>query len=156
MSVLPFNFCSGSQVDVETTRRRARLPSKLRQNGVNSMDTAFTLTCGSFRFRSETPLMCKSADFRQSGRRDGNAIPDPAAGPRRLDAGARAQWPAVVPGVEVIRKGRIEPFLAARPALTSTAIRWGGLAVEDYRIPACVIPPHEHVHHFVHVVLSGA
>ena len=81
----------------------------------------------------------------------------PAPGIAKLDAAAGAERldRAVVPGVEVIREGRIEPFLSARPALTSSAIRWGGLAVEDYRIPACVIPPHEHLHHFVHVVLSG-
>jgi AraC family transcriptional regulator len=27
--------------------------------------------------------------------------------------------------------------------------------VEDYRVPACVIPVHEHIQHFVHVVLRG-
>jgi len=85
-------------------------------------------------------------------------MPDHAPGTARVDAGARAERldRAVVQGVEVIREGRIEPFLSARPALSSTAIRWGGLAVEDYRIPACVIPAHEHLHDFVHVVLSGA
>jgi AraC family transcriptional regulator len=62
---------------------------------------------------------------------------------------------AVVPGIEVVREGRVEAFLQARPALSSTAIRWTGLAVEDYHIPACVIPQHQHVHDFLHVVLSG-
>ena len=62
---------------------------------------------------------------------------------------------AVVPGIEVVRQGRVEAFLHARPALSSAAIGWGGLAVEDYRVPACVIPHHEHVHDFLHVVLSG-
>src|SRR5262249_53233841 len=85
----------------------------------------------------------------------GDAMPDHGPGTARVDAGARAERldRAVVQGVEVIREGRIEPFLSARPALSSTAIRWGGLAVEDYRIPACVIPAHEHLHDFVHVVL---
>ena len=60
-----------------------------------------------------------------------------------------------VPGIEVVREGRVEAFLHARPALSSAAIRWGGLAVEEYRVPACVIAQHEHVHDFLHVVLSG-
>jgi AraC family transcriptional regulator len=61
----------------------------------------------------------------------------------------------VVPGIEVVRGGRVEAFLHARPALSSTAIQWEGLAVEDYHVPACVIAQHEHVHDFLHVVLSG-
>ena len=61
----------------------------------------------------------------------------------------------VVPGIEVVREGRVEAFLHARPALSSAAIQWAGLAVEDYHVPACVIPRHEHVHDFLHVVLSG-
>src|SRR5215475_14197973 len=61
----------------------------------------------------------------------------------------------VVPGIEVVRAGRIEAFLHARPALSSAGIEWGGLAVEDYHVPACVIAQHEHVHDFLHVVLSG-
>jgi len=60
-----------------------------------------------------------------------------------------------VPGIEVVRAGRVEAFLRTRPALSSAAIQWGGLAVEDYHTPACVIPHHEHVHDFLHVVLSG-
>ena len=35
-------------------------------------------------------------------------------------------------------------------------MRWAGLAVEDYSIPACVIPQHEHVENFLHVVLRGS
>jgi AraC family transcriptional regulator len=38
---------------------------------------------------------------------------------------------------------------------SSAAVRWGGIAVEDYSIPACIIPCHEHLENFVHVVLSG-
>src|SRR5499427_215000 len=61
----------------------------------------------------------------------------------------------VVPGIEVVRAGRVEAFLRTRPALSSAAIQWGGLAVEDYHTPACVIAQHEHVHDFLHVVVSG-
>jgi AraC family transcriptional regulator len=35
-------------------------------------------------------------------------------------------------------------------------VRWGGLAVEDYSIPACVIPRHEHLDNFIHVVVRGS
>jgi AraC family transcriptional regulator len=61
----------------------------------------------------------------------------------------------VVAGVEVVREGRVEPFLHARPRLSSAAVQWPGLAVEDFNIPACVIPRHEHIENFVHVVLDG-
>lgn len=61
----------------------------------------------------------------------------------------------VISGVEVKREGRVEPFLRARPMLSSAAVRWGGIAVEDHSVPACVIPHHEHLENFVHVVLSG-
>ena len=49
----------------------------------------------------------------------------------------------VIPGVEVVRHGRVEPFLHARPTLTSTAAQWAGLALEGFSVPACVIPRHE-------------
>src|SRR5882762_2099660 len=41
----------------------------------------------------------------------------------------------VIPGVEVVRHGRVEPFLHARPTLTSTAARWAGLALEGKARP---------------------
>jgi len=61
----------------------------------------------------------------------------------------------IIPRVEVVREGRVEPFLPVRPMLSSLAIKWAGLAVEDFTVPACVIPRHEHVENFLHVVLSG-
>jgi hypothetical protein len=64
--------------------------------------------------------------------------------------------PLILPEVEVVREGRVEPFLHAHPTLSSAAVRWAGLAVEDYSIPACVIPRHEHVENFLHVVLRGS
>jgi AraC family transcriptional regulator len=64
--------------------------------------------------------------------------------------------PLILPGVKVVREGRVEPFLHAHPTLSNAAVRWAGLAVEDYSIPACVIPRHEHVESFLHVVLRGS
>ena len=64
--------------------------------------------------------------------------------------------PLILPGVEVVREGRVEPFLHARPTLSSAAVGWAGLVVEDYSIPSCVILRHEHVEHFLHVVLHGS
>jgi len=61
-----------------------------------------------------------------------------------------------LPGVEVKREGRVEPFLDARPRLSSSSVRWAGVALEDYSIPACVIHRHEHLDNFVHVVLHGS
>src|SRR5499433_2781443 len=63
--------------------------------------------------------------------------------------------PAAPSGIEVVREGRVERFLDVCPARSSTEIQWSGLAVEDYHVPACVIAQHEHVHDFLHVVLSG-
>ena len=62
----------------------------------------------------------------------------------------------ILAGVEVVREGRVEPLLHDHPTLSSAAVRWAGLAVEDYSIPACVIPRHEHVENFLHVVLQGS
>ena len=59
-------------------------------------------------------------------------------------------------GVEVIRNGRVEPFLHSRPSLSSSSVRWAGVAVEDFSIPACVIHRHEHRENFLHVVLRGS
>jgi len=35
-------------------------------------------------------------------------------------------------------------------------VRWAGVALEDYSVPACVIHRHEHLENFVHVVLHGS
>jgi AraC family transcriptional regulator len=67
-----------------------------------------------------------------------------------------SRWAPVLSGVEVAREGRIEPFLNAHPTLSSSSVRWAGLAVEDYSIPPCVIPRHEHLENFLHVVLHGS
>ena len=75
--------------------------------------------------------------------------------PRRVPP-RPAEAPLTLPGVEVKREGRLEPFLHTHPALSSVAARWTGLALEDYATPACVIPRHEHVENFVHVVLRGS
>jgi AraC family transcriptional regulator len=59
-------------------------------------------------------------------------------------------------GVEVMRKGRVEPFLHAHPCLSSSSVQWAGVAVEEYSVPACVVHKHEHVENFIHVVLRGS
>jgi hypothetical protein len=64
--------------------------------------------------------------------------------------------PPILPGVEVTRGGRVEPFLHAHPTLSSAAVPWSGIAVEDHSIPACAIPRHTHVENFLHVVLRGS
>jgi AraC family transcriptional regulator len=75
----------------------------------------------------------------------------PSRGGPRLSAGR-----LILPGVEVVREGRVEPFLDAHPTLSSAAVRWSSVVVEDYSIPACVIPRHEHIENFLHVVLRGS
>ena len=65
----------------------------------------------------------------------------------------RLTVPAVV---DVVREGRIEPFLDARPTKSSAPAQWGGIALENYMVPAVFIPRHQHPEHFLHVVLSGS
>jgi AraC family transcriptional regulator len=61
-----------------------------------------------------------------------------------------------LPGVDVIREGRAEPFLDTAPTLSSATAKWGGIALQNYRTSAVFIPRHEHPEHFLHVVLRGA
>lgn len=58
--------------------------------------------------------------------------------------------------VEVVREGRVEPFLRVEPTLSSASVGWTGFAVETYSTPACVIPRHEHIEDFLHLVLHGS
>jgi len=74
--------------------------------------------------------------------------------PARLNA--TIDDPPVLSGVEVMRQGHVEPFLHAHPSLSSSSVRWAGVAVEDYSVPACIIPRHEHLENFLHVVLHGS
>jgi AraC family transcriptional regulator len=57
-------------------------------------------------------------------------------------------------GIEVVRKGRLEPFAAAT-ARRSSGDLWSGIVLEEHATPACVIPQHEHREHFLHVLLQG-
>jgi len=61
----------------------------------------------------------------------------------------------VLPGVDVVREGRAEPFLDSPPTLSSATVQWGGIALENYTTPAVFIPRHEHPEHFLHLVLRG-
>jgi AraC family transcriptional regulator len=58
--------------------------------------------------------------------------------------------------VGVVREGRQERFLEAPPMLSSSALRWRGIELENWSVPAVFIPHHEHPEHFLHVVLRGA
>jgi AraC family transcriptional regulator len=57
-------------------------------------------------------------------------------------------------GIEVVRKGRLEPFARAA-ARRSSGGTWSGLVLEEHATPACVIPQHEHREHFLHVLMQG-
>lgn len=73
---------------------------------------------------------------------------------------SREESPAVnrfsVPGIDVLREGRAEPFLDRQPTLSSSPAQWGGIALESYAVPAVLIPRHEHTSAFLHLVLSGS
>jgi len=59
------------------------------------------------------------------------------------------QQPPPISGVEVIRNGRVEPSLHSRPSLSSSSVRWAGVAVENFSIPACAILIVTQSQHFV-------
>lgn len=61
----------------------------------------------------------------------------------------------ILPRIDVVREGRAEPFLKACPTLSSGPAQWGGIALENYTVPALLIPRHEHPEHFLHLVLQG-
>src|SRR6266481_1198756 len=73
--------------------------------------------------------------------------------------GTRARSPTasrlIVPGIDVVREGRAEPFLNTRPTQSSAPVQWGGIALENYTVPAVLIARHQHPEHFVHLVLRG-
>jgi AraC family transcriptional regulator len=64
--------------------------------------------------------------------------------------------PLAIPAVNVVRQGRIQPFLDCCPTKSSAPVHWGGIALEKYTVPAVFIPRHEHPENFLHVVLNGA
>ena len=80
----------------------------------------------------------------------GTDIPEGVA-PRRSDVNR-----FIVPGVQVVREGRVEPFLGTDPKLSSTTVRWGGVALDKYAGPPILIPHHEHPEDFLHLVLDGS
>lgn len=73
--------------------------------------------------------------------------------------GVKAESPAInhpfLRGVGVVREGRQERFLEAPPTLSSSAVHWRGIALENWSVPAVLIPRHEHPEHFLHLVLRG-
>ena len=75
--------------------------------------------------------------------------------PRRVTQSSSASR-IVLSRIEVRRQGRVEPLLHTHPTLSSTSAEWSGVALEEYSVPACVTPRHEHVENFLHVVLQGS
>jgi hypothetical protein len=80
--------------------------------------------------------------------------PDPRFITQTAKGGACRE--AALCGIEVRRDGHKVPFLHVHPAISSADMRWSGIALEQYSTPACLIPRHEHLEHFVHVVRSGS
>ena len=59
------------------------------------------------------------------------------------------------PAINVLREGRLEPFLESTPIKSSAAAHWGGIALATYAVPAVFISRHEHPEAFLHLVLKG-
>jgi len=83
-------------------------------------------------------------------------ISDGRQSPLQKDQVHGTAEPPILSGVEVMRKGRVEPFLHAHPCLSSSSVHWAGVAVEDHSVPACVIHRHEHLENFIHVIVRGS
>src|SRR5262245_60775895 len=73
-----------------------------------------------------------------------------------IDRGHGVREPPILSGFELMRKGRVEPFLHGHPSLSSSSVRWPGVAVEDHSVPACVIHRHEHLENFIHMIVRGS
>lgn len=58
--------------------------------------------------------------------------------------------------VNVVREGRVEPFLNSRPTKPGGLTHWGGIEFEDYTVPPVFIPRHEHPETFLHLVMKGS
>jgi hypothetical protein len=72
-----------------------------------------------------------------------------------MDEGTRMHERVILRGVNVVREGRIEPFLGGDLADSSSAGKWEGIALEKCKLPAVFAPRHEHPEHFLSIVLSG-
>src|SRR3984893_6035088 len=83
-------------------------------------------------------------------------IADSATAPQPILHRCGAHQRVVLSGIEVVREGRLEPFVPARPTRTSAAVCWSGIALENYSNAPVVVPRHEHLEHFVHLVLRGS
>jgi AraC family transcriptional regulator len=84
----------------------------------------------------------------------------PAADVSQFLAGAPAQFAGdtslvVPPCVGLVREGCLEPFLNARPTLSSSHAHWSGVALETYSTPAISLDRHEHPELFLHLVAGG-
>jgi AraC family transcriptional regulator len=85
-----------------------------------------------------------------------NVSPYPDISHSRESLGARNERRgSILAGVDVVRKGRPEPFLEASPTLSSSSVRWRGLTLNNYTVPAVLIPRHEHPEDFLHLVVRG-
>jgi len=60
-----------------------------------------------------------------------------------------------LPGVNVVRQGRTEPFLGCHPGGIKVRSALGRIALEKYKVPAVFVPRHEHPEHFLSLILSG-
>jgi AraC family transcriptional regulator len=89
-----------------------------------------------------------SAQFLSTQQSRDPPLRPPSTGMRFLVSGSS--------GVEVKRGGRIGPFLHSHPLHSSAAVGWTDIVVEDHSTPACIIPRHEHIENFLHVVLQGS
>jgi AraC family transcriptional regulator len=72
----------------------------------------------------------------------------------QLRDAARAGAPALLARVELVREGRLEPFLSS-PSLSSAELQWRGVALENHTVPAGFIHRHEHPEPFIEMVLDG-
>jgi AraC family transcriptional regulator len=118
-------------------------------------------------FYSENPILCETSDLNLTGPASPRENFSTGAGMHAANqevgsdraAGDRAPSPAInsplLRGVGVVREGRQERFLEAAPTVSSSAAHWQGIAIEDWNVPAVLIPRHEHPEHFLHVVLRG-
>jgi AraC family transcriptional regulator len=62
----------------------------------------------------------------------------------------------VLGSIVVLGENRTDSYLNTCPVLSSASAQWEDVGLEKYTVPAVLIPRHEHVLHFLHMVVRGA
>jgi AraC family transcriptional regulator len=145
---LSFFFNTSSNINVEDIDRSRSMQFKTT-GFVQIFRFIYNVLCAP---DSPDSPWCFSRKVHMASKHRANVSQSAESGQARPSPASRI----ILPGIDVVREGRAEPFLGARPTLSSAPLQWRGIALENYTVPAVLIRRHEHPEHFLHLVLRGA